>query len=133
MRENQARFQGVSVDRVYVRQYPEGTTAAHLLGYVKEVSAEQLKRPAYTDLEPGDEIGQDGVELSYDSVLRGVNGETRVPVDVAGTPTGRPISVREPTQGNDLVLSIDSDLQEVGEGAIRRARRRLRRARREHR
>ena len=118
VRENQARFQGVSVDRVYVRQYPQGTTAAHLLGYVKEVSAEQLELPEYTDLEPGDEIGQDGVELSYDSVLRGVNGETRVPVDVEGSPTGRPTSVREPTQGNDLVLSIDSDLQEAGEGGF---------------
>ena len=61
----------------------------HLLGYVKEVSAEQLEEPAYTDLEPGDEIGQDGVELSYDSVLRGVNGATRVPVDASGSPTGR--------------------------------------------
>jgi penicillin-binding protein 2 len=118
VRENQAKFQGVSVDRVYVRQYPQGTTAAHLLGYVKEVSADQLELPEYTDLEPGDEIGQDGVELSYDSVLRGVNGETRVPVDVEGSPTGRPTSVREPTQGNDLVLSIDSDLQAAGESGF---------------
>ena len=118
VRENQARFQGVSVDRVYVRQYPQGSTAAHLLGYVKEVSAEELEESAYSDLEPGDEIGKDGVELSYDSVLRGVNGATRVPVDASGTPTGRPTSVREPSQGNDLVLSIDSDLQTVGEDAL---------------
>ena len=118
VRENQARFQGVSVDRVYVRQYPQGSTAAHLLGYVKEVGPEQLEEPAYTDLEPGDEIGQDGVELTYDSVLRGVNGAVRVPVDVSGSPTGRPTSVREPTQGNDLVLSIDSDLQDEGEAGL---------------
>ena len=118
VRENQAKFQGVSVDRVYVRQYPRGTTAAHLLGYVKEVSAEQLEEPTYAELEPGDEIGQDGVELTYDSVLRGVNGEQRVPVDVDGSPTGRAISVREPTQGNDLVLSIDGDLQEAGEAGF---------------
>ncbi len=118
VRENQEKFQGVSVDRVYVRQYPEGTTAAHLLGYVKEVSAEQLEEPAYQDLEPGDEIGLDGVELTYDNVLRGVNGETRVPVDASGSPTGRPTSAREPTQGNDLVLSIDSDLQEAGESGL---------------
>ncbi len=118
VRENQAKFQGVSVDRVYVRQYPQGSTAAHLLGYVKEVSAEQLEEPEYTDLLPGDEIGQDGVELSYDSVLRGVNGTTRVPVDVAGSPTGRAEVLHEPAQGNDLVLSIDSDLQAAGEGGF---------------
>jgi len=118
VRENQARFQGVSVDRVYVRQYPQGVLAAHLLGYVKEVSAEQLEEPEYAELEAGDEIGQDGVELTYDSVLRGVNGATRVPVDAAGTPTGRPTSVREPSQGNDLVLSIDSELQAAGEEGL---------------
>lgn len=118
VRENQAKFQGVSVDRVYVRQYPKGTLAAHLLGYVKEVSAEQLSEPAYSELEPGDEIGQDGVELSYDSVLRGVNGQMSVPVDASGSPTGRATSVREPTQGNDLVLSIDADLQAAGEAGF---------------
>jgi penicillin-binding protein 2 len=118
VRENQANFQGVSVDRVYVRQYPQGSMAAHILGYVKEVNAEQLEEPAYADLEPGDEIGQDGVELSYDSVLRGVNGATSVPVDASGSPTGRATSVREPSQGNDLVLSIDSDLQEAGESGF---------------
>lgn len=118
LRENQQRFQGVTVDRVYVRRYPRGSLAAHLVGYVKEVSAEQLTEDAYAELEPGDEIGQDGVELSYDNLLRGVNGATRVEVDVSGTPTGRPSSVLEPSQGNDLVLTLDSDLQEVGESQL---------------
>ena len=100
MRENQATFQGVSVDRVYVRQYPQGTTAAHLLGYVKEVERRASSRSPLPDLEPGDEIGQDGVELSYDSVLRGVNGATRVPVDVVGS-ADRAADQRaaSPTQG----------------------------------
>ena len=133
VRENQAKFQGVSVDRVYVRQYPQGTTAAHLLGYVKEVSAEQLEQPAYTDLEPGDEIGQDGVELSYDSVLRGVNGETRVPVDVDGI-AHRPADERPRADAGERPRAFDRlGPPGGGRGRIRRARRRLRRARREHR
>ncbi len=115
IRENQAKFEGVSVDRVYVRQYPQGALASHIVGYVKEISAEQLDEPDYTELEPGDEIGQDGVELSYDNVVRGVNGATKVQVDASGTPTSRPTSVRDPAQGNDLYLSIDTDLQRVGE------------------
>ena len=53
IRENQERFPGVSVDRVYVRQYPQGTLGAHLFGYVREVSADQLKEPQYDDLHPG--------------------------------------------------------------------------------
>jgi penicillin-binding protein 2 len=115
LRENQNRFPGITVDRVYVRRYPRGTLAAHLFGYVREINAEQLAESRYQDLNPGDEIGQDGIELSYDHVLRGLNGATTVQVDASGLPTGRATSVREPEPGNDLVLTIDSDLQAVGE------------------
>lgn len=122
LRENQARFQGVSVEQVYVRRYPEGTTAAHLLGYVREVDADELERPPYSNLEPGDRVGKEGVEYTYDSLLRGVNGATRVQVDALGRPTGGQLSVREPRPGNDLVLSIDARVQRAGEQALERRR-----------
>jgi penicillin-binding protein 2 len=118
LRENQERFPGVTIDRVYVRTYPRGTMAAQILGYVREVSPEQLEQPPYQELLPGDEVGQDGIELTYDSVLRGVNGETRLRVDAAGIPNGDPTVVREPEPGNDLALSIDADLQAVGEAQL---------------
>lgn len=118
LRENQQRFSGVTVDRVYVRRYPRGNLAAHLLGHVREIGPEELEEPQYQELEPGDEIGKEGVELSYDHVLRGVNGASRVQVDAAGLPTGRAATLREPEPGNDLVLSIDSDLQSVGESQL---------------
>ncbi len=118
LRENQRRFPGVTVDRVYVRQYPRGTLAAHIFGYVREVNAEQLEETRYQDLLPGDEIGQDGIELAYDHILRGVNGATTVQVDASGLPTGRTTNVREPEPGNDLVLTIDSDMQTVGEAQL---------------
>ena len=118
LRENQQRFPGVTVDRVYVRRYPRGALAAHIFGYVREINAEQLEEARYEGLEPGDEIGQDGVELAYDHVLRGVNGATTVQVDASGLPTRRATSVREPEQGNDLVLTIDSELQAVGEAQL---------------
>ncbi len=118
LRENQQRFPGVTVDRVYVRQYPRGTMAAHILGHVREIDAEELKETRYQELEPGDEIGKDGVELTYDHVLRGINGATTVQVDASGLPTGRESSVGEPEPGNDLVLTVDSDLQAVGEAQL---------------
>jgi penicillin-binding protein 2 len=118
LRENQTRYPGVTVDRVYVRRYPQGTMAAHTVGHVREIGPEELKDPRYQELEPGDEIGKDGVELTYDHVLRGLNGATRIPVDASGLPSGRPTSVREPEPGNDLVLTIDSDLQAVGESQL---------------
>jgi penicillin-binding protein 2 len=118
IRENQERFPGVSVERIYVRTYPEETLAAHVLGYVREVSAEQLKDPRFQNLDPGDTVGQDGAESSYDSLLRGINGITRVQVDATGRPTGRALSQQQSKAGNNLVLSIDSNIQETGEEAL---------------
>jgi penicillin-binding protein 2 len=120
MRENGARFPGVTVDRVYVRRYARGTTAAHMLGHVREVSQEDLEQPRFKDLLPGAMVGKEGIESTYDHVLRGVNGLVRVPVDVTGTPTGRPQVAREPRSGNDLRLTLDLKLQQAGETAISR-------------
>jgi penicillin-binding protein 2 len=118
IRENQRRFPGVTVERVYVRRYPQGTLAAHLLGYVREISPDELEDPRYESLEQGDYVGKQGVEYTYDSLLRGVNGASRVQVDASGEPTGRALDLREPRTGNDLVLSIDAAVQRAGEGAI---------------
>jgi len=119
LRENQAEYPGVSVDRVYVRRYPHGSLAAHVLGYVREVSEDQLKEPRYQGLQPGDQVGQSGVESTYDSVLRGTNGMSRVQVDAQGTPTGRVLSQVQPRPGDNLLLTIDSDVQAAGEAALR--------------
>ena len=118
LRENQKRFPGISVERVYVRHYPQGSTAAHLLGYAGEVDSTQLDDPRYEALQPGDQVGKEGVEAAYDSLLRGTNGETKVQVDAAGQPTGGQLSSREPQTGNDLVLTIDDAVQRAGEQAI---------------
>lgn len=118
IRENQERYPGVSVDRVYVRRYPQGTLGAHLFGYVREVNAEQLKQPQYDDLQPGDGVGQDGVELTYDHLLRGINGVSKLKVDASGQPTGEAVSQRQPEAGNNLVLSINSKVQATAESAM---------------
>lgn len=117
--ENQTRFPGVEVRRVFVRDYPHGTLAAHLFGNVGEVTDEQLREPRYRALEPGDNVGQEGVEHAYDSVLRGRAGATRVQVDSLGRPTpGGRLSVVEPVPGDNLRLTIDLGLQEAGEAAL---------------
>ncbi len=83
------------------------------------MSEEQLKEPKYRGLEPGDEIGQDGVEYTYDRFLRGRAGITRLQVDAFGQPTsdGQLLS-KPPVPGDNLKLSIDSDVQEAGEAAM---------------
>jgi penicillin-binding protein 2 len=119
LQENQDRFPGVTVQRVFVRRYPHGTLAAHILGNVGEISEEQLKEARFRGLQPGDEIGQDGVEDTYDHFLRGKPGITRIQVDAFGQPTrnGRLVS-QSPVPGDNLKLSIDSAVQEAGEAAL---------------
>ncbi|MBA2240911.1 MAG: penicillin-binding protein 2 [Solirubrobacterales bacterium] len=116
--EHQRDYPGVTIDRIYVRRYPQGTLAAHALGYVREINEEQLAEPQWKGIESGDFIGQDGLEYSYDSVLRGVNGATRVQVDADGLPTGKALSTREPEAGNDLITSLDVDVQRAAEEAM---------------
>ena len=120
--ENQREFPGVSVQRVFVRHYPNGTMAAHVLGSVSEVSGEELREPRYKQLEPGDEIGQSGAEDAYDKYLRGDPGRTRIQVNALGQPTpGGELDSTPPTPGDSLKLTIDSKVQSAGEGAFCRA------------
>jgi penicillin-binding protein 2 len=117
--EHQREFPGVSVQRVFVRHYPHGTLAAHVLGSVGEVDEEELKEPAYKNLEPGDQIGKGGVESTYDRFLRGAPGLTKIQVNALGQPTpGGQLVSQAPTPGESLKLTISQPVQEAGEAAL---------------
>jgi penicillin-binding protein 2 len=117
--ENQEQFPGVSVQRVFVRHYPDGSRAAHVLGSVGEISEEELKQAEFKGLEPGDEVGKGGAEYSYDRFLRGDPGRTRIQVNALGEPTpGGQLVSEAPTPGNNLKLTIDGDVQVAGEGGL---------------
>jgi penicillin-binding protein 2 len=117
--ENQDEFPGVAVQRVFVRHYPDGSRAAHILGSVGEIDKDELKEARYKNLEPGDEIGQAGAEYAYDKYLRGDSGLTRIQVNALGQPTpgGQLVSVA-PTPGDSLKLTIDGDVQTAGEAGL---------------
>jgi penicillin-binding protein 2 len=117
LQEHQAEFPGVAVQRIFVRRYPDGTLGAHLFGNVGEINETELKDPRYKGLEPGDLIGQDGVEYEYDRYLRGRAGATRVQVDSLGRPKGQ-LSVVPPKPGDNLQLSVDSGIQAAGEAGL---------------
>jgi hypothetical protein len=71
------------------RLYPRDGFAAHLIGYVGEVSEEMLNNPKYAYYEPGDVVGKAGVEQTYDELLRGQDGSMDVVVDSHGREVGR--------------------------------------------
>ena len=117
--ENQDEFPGVAVQRVFVRHYPDGSRAAHILGNVGEINEAELKEPQYKNLEPGDEIGQAGAEYAYDKYLRGDPGLTRIQVNALGQPTpGGQLVSKSPTPGDSLKLTIDGDVQSAGEAGL---------------
>ena len=115
--EREEDFRGVEVDPVFLREYPHGELGAHLFGYVGEVSEQDLKDPSYSGVKSGDRVGKAGLEAEYDQFLRGTSGATRVQVDALGNLTRR-LNQRLPTQGRQLRLSLDLDVQRAGQEAL---------------
>lgn len=115
--EHGRSFPGITVEPLWLRSYPYRDTAAHIFGTVGEVTAQQLKQRRYAGVAPGDRIGQSGIESSYDRFLRGKNGARRILVDAAGNPHGT-INQVQPVAGHQLRLSLDLNVQRVGQQAI---------------
>jgi penicillin-binding protein 2 len=99
------------------RNYPGGVTASHLLGYVGEVSPEQLEKPEFADLHQGSIVGQYGVEKFFDQLVRGQAGQKSIEVDAVGHEK-RTVVVEQPHAGDNLYLTIDVRLQKVAENLL---------------
>jgi penicillin-binding protein 2 len=99
------------------RLYPRDGFAAHLIGYVGEISEDDLNKPKYAFYQPGDVVGKSGVEATYDALLRGVDGSRDVIVNSHGKEIGR-LGQTLATAGKDLKLTIDLDLQMAAERAM---------------
>ena len=106
------------------RYYAFGKLAAHVIGYMQELSALELKSEAYPERSLGDMVGRTGVERQYESILVGADGRRLEIVDSQGRSRGE-TSRAEPTPGRDIQLTLDFDLQrkatqllEGREGAI---------------
>src|SRR6476660_7802397 len=112
-------FPELRVEQQPQRRYPANGTLAHVLGYVGEISPDQLKQQVFRDkgLKPGDIIGQSGIEQIYDDFLRGTDGYREVVVDSRGRIQDE-IEIFEPTPGRDLITTIDLDLQHAAENQL---------------
>jgi len=99
------------------RLYPSGGFAAHLIGYVGEISENDLKLDKYAAYAPGDVVGKFGVEETYDGILRGTDGSRDVIVNSHGKEVGV-MGQELATPGTDLRLTIDLDVQRAAEKAL---------------
>ncbi len=117
--ERRTELSGVNVVAEPLREYPYGPLAAHVLGYLGEISPEELDRLKPLGYQMGDLVGKAGVERQYDLLLRGEDGEQVVEVDAAGRPI-RVLRQQEGRPGNTLVLTLDIRLQQAAERALGR-------------
>ena len=116
--EHANEFPGVTLGTAYIRHYPYHSLAAQLLGYVGEISSNQLDTLASSGYQAGDEIGQSGVESTYDRYLRGVAGAKRLHVDSLNHPHGSVVTTLLPKPGHTLRLTLDLGLQQAAEKAL---------------
>jgi penicillin-binding protein 2 len=116
--EHEDDFPGVKVVNTYLRSYPYGPLGAQLLGYVTEISPQQLKALRRKGYVAGDKIGQAGLEATYDSYLRGRAGLQQLRVDSLGRPHGQVMPKRNPVPGESIRLTLDVNLQRAAERAI---------------
>ncbi len=113
--EHSAYLSGLSVVADAVRQYPHGSLAAHLLGYVREISPEDLDDNG--DYRQGDLIGKAGIEREAEEVLRGEDGGDQIEVDARGRRV-RTLGTVSPLSGRSIWLTIDLDVQKAAEEAL---------------
>ena len=117
--EHKAEFPGVDLSKTHLRRYLAEALATHVLGYVGEISPEQLKRLRKEGYNAGDTIGHAGVEATYDRYLRGTPGLARLQVDSLGRSRTAPEVRRIAEPGNAIRLTIDISLQRAAERALR--------------
>ncbi|MDO8506522.1 MAG: penicillin-binding transpeptidase domain-containing protein, partial [Candidatus Limnocylindria bacterium] len=117
--EHRAEFPGVSIVQTYLRHYEHQALAAQILGYVGEISPEELERLPKKGYRGGDRIGKSGVESAFDLELRGRPGAAQLRVDSLGRPQSVLEPRAEPRPGYSVRLTIDVKLQQAAERALR--------------
>jgi len=136
LESHRAQLPGIAVDAQPHRYYPFGKLAAHLLGYMNEIGADELARMRDQGYHLSDYVGRAGIERQWESYLKGKDGLERIFVDAKGYTKsdvdeeeiasfaalyGGPRRV-EPEPGDNVVLTIDVDLQKAVERALSKHR-----------
>ena len=114
--ERNSEFPGINISADAVRTYLAGSLAAHVIGYTGKINEEEYN--ANKDRYDSDDIiGRTGIEYVFEDYLKGTDGEKQVDISIDGTITGEYIT-EEAQAGSDVVLTIDSNLQQTAETAL---------------
>ena len=108
--ESKMLLPGLRINVEPIRNYAHRDFASHVLGYLGEVSKDELKTLKFSRYDPGDMIGKNGIEKIYESYLRGAKGYKEVEVDVSGREL-KALRKLSPKTGNSLLLTLDSRVQ----------------------
>jgi penicillin-binding protein 2 len=119
LEERAEDFPGVQIVPAYLRYYPNRELAAHVLGYVSEISPEQVAALRGQGYRGGDTIGQTGIESYYDRYLRGTAGVSQLRVDSLGRPISLVVPKIPSHPGDTVRLTLDVKLQKAAEEALR--------------
>ena len=118
---NRYRFPGVELKSRLFRHYPFGKMGAHMVGYIARINDKDIQNLDDADLlsnyKGSDHIGKSGIEQFYETALHGKTGFQQVEIDADGRAV-RVLSSQAPTSGNNIILSVDSKLQEIAETAF---------------
>lgn len=115
--EHYREFRGVEYQEIGLRDHRYGPLAAHVLGYLGEVSPQELKDPDFSEYRPGAVVGRGGVEQVYEQYLRGEEGWAKLEVDAQGKVLDV-LGRSEPKAGNDLALTLDRRIQQLAETSL---------------
>jgi penicillin-binding protein 2 len=118
---NRYRFPGVEIKSRLFRHYPQGKLGSHLVGYIGRINDKDIEKlkesEQLSNYKGSDHIGKTGLEHYYESTLHGKTGFKQVEVDSGGHAV-RVLSSTQPVHGDNLILSVDSKLQKIGEDAF---------------
>ena len=114
LEERREDFPGIVIETRPKRRYISGNAVSHVLGYVNEITVEELAEPRFSEYEPGVLIGKVGIERQYEERLQGRRGVRYLEVDALGRIVGSLQGIEEdPGQpGEDIRLTLDLDLME---------------------
>jgi penicillin-binding protein 2 len=117
VQENSVDLPGILVEVKPFRDYPHGELAAHLTGYLGEVTEEELGKSSFEGYRSGEMVGKTALERMFEDRLRGTAGQKRIEVNVRGREL-RQVTTRSPLPGQSLYLTIDTNLQKAAEEAL---------------